>query len=155
MMMMMMMMIMITSDKEKITIQDYQNSCLRYHKSYRNFLFLAVHICGIYCRIKQPLITFFNHYFYKDEFPLTNTKFRYIQCLSLQLIIFQISFDKHQAPETVAGISQRSLKDIQADKIDQSLENQSRRNNICVDSIPEDDHETWPSADIKLKENWI
>ena len=105
-------MVMITSDKEKITIQDYQNSCLRYHKSYRNFLFLAVYICGIYRRIKQPLIMFFNNYLYKDEFPLANTKFRYIQCLSLQLIIFQISFDKHQAPDTVPGFSQRSLKDI-------------------------------------------
>ena len=72
----------------------------------------------------------------------------------MQLIIFQIGFD-HKATDTVAGIAseqdiQRSLKDITDNKIE-FLENQSRRNNIRVDSIPEDDHETWSSADIKLK----
>ena len=45
---------------------------------------------------------------------------------------------------------QRSLKDIKDNKIE-FLENQSRRINIRVDSIPEDDQETWSSADIKLK----
>ena len=51
-----MMMIMIMSDKEKITIQDYQN----------NYVLLAVHIYRTYCRIKKPLIRFFIHDLYKE-----------------------------------------------------------------------------------------
>ena len=39
---------------------------------------------------------------------------------------------------------------IEDDKIE-FLENESRRNNIRVNSIPEDDHETWSSGEIKLK----
>ena len=77
------------------------------------------------------------------EFTLAHAKFSYVQCFLLQLIIFQIGFD-HKATDTVAGIAseqdiQRSLKDITDNKIE-FLENQSRRNNIRVDRIPEDDH---------------
>ena len=31
------------------------------------------------------------------------------------------------------------------------LENQSRRNNICVNGIPESDNETWEDAEVKVK----
>ena len=38
---MMMMMMMITPDQEKITIQDYNNSRLSYHKYHCSYLFLV------------------------------------------------------------------------------------------------------------------
>ena len=44
---------------------------------------------------------------------------------------------------------QRSLKDKE-DKIEY-LENQSRRNNIRVEGIPEDEHETWSDTETKVK----
>ena len=47
-------------------------------------------------------------------------------------------------------VIQISLKDIQDNKIE-FLENKSRRNNIRVDSIPEDDHKTLSSTEIVVK----
>ena len=79
----------------------------------------------------------------------------------MQLIRFPIDFDKrHGVADTVSEIENelKTFKDHKRTLKIEFLENQSRINNIRFENIPEDDHETWSSTEMKvrhvLEENW-